>query len=349
MRAPLTRHSHVGGRRRRHSTAATASSGAELKLGHIGAGTFGAVSFELVLLTNRRVASKKQAVNSLARQREFALLSALGRHPCEHAATMLDHCTTKGSQNRVWMHTVHALAGSALWKVFHFSRGSLPDDRIARYMFGVASGLSHLRSLDVVHADCSLKNMLLMREDRVQVADLGAAFSAFAVINYAEEIATAYARSPERMLGEIIIRSSIDVWAFGVQLYCLRAGKRPWLELPGDDSPLRDTSQLVELTKVLGCLPVGSPLRQLPKWPALAEVLDVARSSASWDGWSDAALELLKVTMRWDASEPASSSCFASQMLRSRQDRLVGAPSAGSAANSSPASAYQVVPRALMR
>ena len=50
--------------------------------------------------------------------------------------------------------------------------------RLANYLSGVGLGLAHLHSLQVVHGDASLKNMLLMRSDQVAVADFGTAHSA---------------------------------------------------------------------------------------------------------------------------------------------------------------------------
>ena len=45
---------------------------------------------------------------------------------------------------------------------------------------------------------------------------------------------TLYVRSPERLLGNCYSRAAIDVWAFGVQLWCLRSGTCEWV---GDDPP----------------------------------------------------------------------------------------------------------------
>ena len=281
-----------------------------LKLNHIAAGSYGSVSLALDLLTNQRVAIKKQAVESDACQREFAFFAALGAHPSEHVAQMLDYFTTT-DQNAKFLQTVHPLADSTLWQVFKFSRGHLPDSRVAKYVFGVAMGLSHLNSLGIVHADASLKHMLLMREDHVQVADLGAAFSAMGVMSGDDEITTEYVRSPERLLGERVVRPSIDVWAFGVQFFCLRAGQCPWL-IKGDGNEALHSAHLLELAKVIGRVPSDSQLRNLPKWPTLSKgmAVDGIQPSCLRDGWSTGAQSLCKMALCWEPSDRASWECI---------------------------------------
>ena len=282
-----------------------------LKLEHLASGSFGKVSFAIDLLTNRRVAIKKQDANSESTQREFALLSALTSHPSAHVTGMLDYFTTK-EKNKMVLQTVHHLADSTLWKVYKFSRGGLPDSRVAKYMFGVVAGLSHLNSIGIVHADASLSNMLLTREDCVQVADFGTAFSAMqAMSDDKGEITTVYVRSPERLLGEPVVRPSVDVWAFGVQFFCLRSGRCPWLELPlsrqYDDDEKMHSAVLRQLTTVLGCVPLQSPLRSLPKWETLSiqGATDDVQPSDLWSRWSAEAQSTCRLALRWDPSDRA--------------------------------------------
>ena len=277
-----------------------------LKLEHVGSGSFGRVSLAVDLLTNRRVAIKKQDVSSKMSQREFGFLSALGAHPCAHVACMLDYFVSKDQKGGHFLQTIHPLADSTLWNVFKFSRGDLSDARVAKYMFGVATGLSHLNMLGIVHADASLKNMLLTREDQVQVADLGSAFSAMEAMGGKGEITTVYVRSPERLLGERVVQASIDVWAFGVQLFCLRSGQCPWLELQGGDDTALHSAMLFEITKLLGPVPLDSALRQLPRWPTLSKgAVQNVQPSKLFEGWSSEARGLCSLAMCWSPADRA--------------------------------------------
>ena len=91
--------------------------------------------------------------------REFAFLSALGAHPSDNVAVMLDHFAMKGSDGKNLLCTVHALADSTLWHVYWSSRGKLTDERVSHLVRGVVLGLQHLHNSSVVHGDASLKNM----------------------------------------------------------------------------------------------------------------------------------------------------------------------------------------------
>ena len=294
------------------------------KLSFLGSGSFGTVTMALDELTNRRVALKEQSLASPGCQREFALLAALNAHPSPFVSTMLDYFTvtrplprdeatvsdrgvasaqkstgTVSDRGVAHLVTVHPLGDSTLWHLFRGcltrDRGGISDSILATLMYGVARGLGHLHQLSIVHGDASLKNMLLGPNNIVQVADVGSAHSAMGFfLGAEEERTTKYVRSPERILGDTAPTWRTDVWAFGVQLFCLRAGRCPWLGTQGE---LDDGPHLTELTKVLG--PVPSPLHQLPKYGTLSECCAGA-STESFSNWSQESKALLGATFCWD-------------------------------------------------
>ena len=274
-----------------------------LRLEEIGSGSFGKVTLAIDLLGGGRVAIKKQQVDSQACQREFALLSALLAHPSEYVADVLDYYTVTESRKSV-MCTVHQLADSTLGHVFESSRGRLHDGVVARYLHDVACGLRHLHALTIVHGDASLKNMLLMRTDRVVVADFGTAYaSSGLVLGEDDEITTQYIRSPERLYGAQLMTAEADIWAFGVQLYCLRTGDCPWM-LKSEDV----AKHVCALERAIGVVPHGSSLRRMPKWAQLQEACAGVTLSESVAGvpWSVQSLGLCTRTMHWDPAERAS-------------------------------------------
>jgi hypothetical protein len=265
----------------------------------VGAGSFGEVSMCIDLLTNTRVAVKKQDTEGSAR--EFAALSAIGAHPHPHIATMLDYyLVSKGSLVRRYdLYIVYELADSTLWALFRTEEvrmKHLAEDRLARYMYGVARGLSHMHGLGMIHGDASLKNMLLCRQDVVKVADMGAAHSAHGFfLAKDDEMTTLYVRSPERLLGDGASRPAIDVWAFGVQLWCLRSGGCEWT----GDAPLATT--LANIAAAIGPITCESwpHHTDLPLWATVGPKIVSPPHVSGLSGWSLAAKSLLRMTMAW--------------------------------------------------
>ena len=271
-----------------------------LILESIGEGTYGRVSMAIDQLTNRRVAVKKQDVKSQSCAREFAFLSALGAHPSDNVAVMLDHFAMKGSDGKNLLCTVHALADSTLWHVYWSSRGKLTDERVSHLVRGVVLGLQHLHMLSVVHGDASLKNMLLTREDLVQVADFGAAHSALgAVLAEDDEVTTLYVRAPERLLGDPNVQPPLDVWAFGVQVLMLRSGECQWLSYKSSDDDIYIVLILNCLIKLIGQIPDDCNLQCLPKWSRTASHL-VPPPTTVETKMSESVQGVLDLALRWD-------------------------------------------------
>ena len=168
-----------------------------LPLAQIGSGMVGQVPICIDLLTNARVAVKKEDTEGIAR--EFAVLSAIGAHPHPHIATMLDYFVVPKGHHRHELYIVYESADLTLWALFRTDevrKQRLSEDRLARCMYGVARGLSHMHGLGIIHGDASLKNMLLCRQDIVKVADLGAAHSA-----HDDDVVRAFARAS---LGQLL-------------------------------------------------------------------------------------------------------------------------------------------------
>ena len=284
------------------------------------------------LLTNTRVAWKKQDTEGSAR--EFAALSAIGAHPHPHIATMLDYYVVpKGHRHDLYI--VYELADSTLWALFRTDEvpmQRLSEDRLARYMYGVARGLSHMHGLGIIHGDASLNNMLLCRQDIVKVADVGAARSAHGFfLARDEEMTTLYVRSPERLLGDCSSRPAIDVWAFGVQLWCLRSGTCEWV---GDDPP---SSTLAKIGAAIGPITSESWPRHvdLPLWAAVGCQIVSPRHAVGFSGWSLASMAMLRMTMAWDPESRAEWSAILGSVMLAGGDGTMTPRSASTSASSS--------------
>ena len=206
----------------------------------------------------------------------------------------------KGSDGKNLLCTVHALADSTLWHVYWSSRGKLTDERVSHLVRGVVLGLQHLHNLSVVHGDASLKNMLLTREDLVQVADFGAAHSALGVVLAEDdEVTTLYVRAPERLLGDPNVQPPLDVWAFGVQVLMLRSGECQWLSYKSSDDDIYIVLTLNCLIKLIGQIPGDCNLQCLPKWSSTASHLEPPPTTVETK-MSESVQGVLDLALRWD-------------------------------------------------
>jgi serine/threonine protein kinase/tetratricopeptide (TPR) repeat protein len=114
----------------------------------------------------------------------------------------------------------------------------LPVDRVVDYGLQIAEALSHAHERGVLHRDLKTANVLLMPSGRVKVLDFGlakrivvgpdaGADTTNASLTIGLQAGTPAYLSPEQLRGRPADARS-DVWAFGVMLYELAAGQRPF-------------------------------------------------------------------------------------------------------------------------
>jgi tetratricopeptide (TPR) repeat protein/predicted Ser/Thr protein kinase len=196
----------------------------------------------------------------------------------------------------------------------------LPIDEAMSYGLQVADALAHAHERGVVHGDLKTANIIVSGGGRIKVVDFGLARRHFADRTTASTTGhafrgTAYAMAPEQWRGERADERS-DVWAFGVLLYEMLLGSRPFAQEPlpelmsailqSSPPPLSDNVHFGLRRVVERCL-VKKPEQRYQRGSELRSALDAipagsdavrvsntaSESEASWPVPPPPALEVL--------------------------------------------------------
>jgi serine/threonine protein kinase/tetratricopeptide (TPR) repeat protein len=116
--------------------------------------------------------------------------------------------------------------------------GPMPTEAIIRYGEQIADALAHAHQHGVVHRDLKSANILVTAEGRVKILDFGLARHleadevggktlSLVPSNQRGVVGTLHYIAPEVFRGEMADARS-DIWALGVMLYEMTAGRRPF-------------------------------------------------------------------------------------------------------------------------
>lgn len=205
----------------------------------LGEGGMGAVYRALDTRMNRRVAVKVLSgdLGDAAARRRFqqeAQLASSLNHP--HILTVFDAGEFDGRQ-----YIVTEYVDGGTLKTWSF--GVKPHwRRIVELLTGVADGLAAAHAAGILHRDIKPDNILVAKNGYAKVADFGLAKLADPAVSASDPTrAEGYTRpgailgtvaymSPEQATGKPLDARS-DIFSFGVVLYELLAGRRPFAEL----------------------------------------------------------------------------------------------------------------------
>jgi serine/threonine-protein kinase len=210
----------------------------------IGQGGMGAVFEATHTLIGKRLAvkvllDKYARRDSIVRrlEQEARLASSIGH---EHIIDITDFGTTDDGRTFVVM---EFLEGESLADCLH-REGTLPEQRILKIAYQIASALGAAHAKGIVHRDVKPENVFLLRrkdQDFVKVVDFGISKSLRASDAGGKEeenvrltqtgmvLGTPLYMSPEQARGDENLDHRIDVYAVGVIMYELATGRVPFL------------------------------------------------------------------------------------------------------------------------
>ena len=166
--------------------------------------------------------------------------------------------------------TMELVEGQSLDR--HVTPGGLPLARVLELSIPLAEALAAAHARGVVHRDLKPGNVMVTRENRVKVLDFGLATSVREEPTAGDEAITATAAAPLSAAGRVMgttaymapeqargaaVDARADLFAFGIILYELATGRRPFKGATAADvisAVLRDEPEPVQ--SVRGDLPV---------------------------------------------------------------------------------------------
>ncbi len=196
-----------------------------------GSGAMGDVYRATDTQTGATVAIKALKPELLARDpdmlarfiREGAALRDLN-HP--NIVRMLDAVEQDGNHYLI----MEYVPGGDLHGLLNDTSGGLPIDRALSIALDLADALTRAHRLDIIHRDLKPANVLLAEDGTPRLADFGIAhFAGQESFTQAGAIVGTWAYlSPEACLGQPL-DGRADIWSFGVLLFELLAGRRPFM------------------------------------------------------------------------------------------------------------------------
>lgn len=247
--------------------------GRHLVLGELGRGGMGRVFLARDRELDRLVAIKFVTVVDATRIERF-LAEARVTARCTHPNIVAVH--EIGQHHDAPYLVLEHIAGESLAQLARRERLSVP--RVLTIMTAVARALACAHSHGIVHRDLKPTNVVVRTDDTVKVLDFGIAAYAQGALDdepptarrppaarRGEVAGTLRYMAPEQLGGEAL-DGRADLWAFGVMLFELLAGARPYDHL--DDAGVR-----AELADPERPTPSIAPHRaDVP--PGLARVID---------------------------------------------------------------------------
>jgi trehalose/maltose transport system substrate-binding protein len=256
-------------------------------------GGFGLVFHARNLGTNRPVAVKllkeELAANPAAmarfgREVRIGLTRRFDPNGSPVGASNLVEILDQGTTEGIPFLVMEWLDGWTVAEVMDHYGGKLPSADAVAIACQALQGLSALHSVSIVHRDIKPSNLMLMRDGRVKVIDLGIAratdpHATIVTDSDVVPLTPAYA-APEQLEGKPDLTGTADLYSLGATLYYMISGKAPFSGFarpdPSQLQPLpRDVPPHVAVTIFKALAP-----NPLLRWPSAEAMLEELRPHA---------------------------------------------------------------------
>jgi len=111
----------------------------------------------------------------------------------------------------------------------------LPEAEAKKIFKQIIEGLGYMHSMNIVHRDIKLENLLLDSKNNVKIIDFG-----FSIENPKDKTLNVFCGTPSYMAPELVTKKNyyghlIDIWAAGILLYVILAGYFPFKDVSEKD------------------------------------------------------------------------------------------------------------------
>lgn len=184
----------------------------------IGYGAYGVVCSALDKKTNKKVAIKKvhnafqDLIDAKRIVREIKLLQFFDH---DDIITIVDIHKPEKRTGFEDIYFVTELMESDLHRVI-YSGQKLGDEHIQYFMYQLLRGMLHMHSANVMHRDLKPNNVLVNKDCKLKICDLGLARGFdFEDENKTTYVVTRWYRAPEVILKASEYTKAIDIWSIG--------------------------------------------------------------------------------------------------------------------------------------
>ena len=128
--------------------------------------------------------------------------------------------------------------------------GILEENKVGKFIIGIARGLKHLNLLGYIHRDIKLENILVDGNDNIKICDFNLSARNTRMKKRDDFVGTKCYRAPE-VVNTSFYGKACDIWSLGTVVHILLTGKYPYCEKDNEpkwDSSIKKSNIYIRLT-----------------------------------------------------------------------------------------------------